>query len=188
MFGIPGLHSVPYGFDVVGEEEEEGGGGGEEEEEKIGTTDRVDRDEDSTNNATVDPTNSNRTNNHFCIEGTVAHMLCRIDQILQQQHCNDNKTHTATSIDAVDMTDNDHYLVSATIIDAFVREDYFDVETKQFCARSCSADHKNQTAPTGTSIRTNTSTTNTKHPPQPPPPFLTFLGSQTFGYVVSQGR
>eukprot|EP00529_Nitzschia_sp_RCC80_P001929 CAMPEP_0113501366 /NCGR_PEP_ID=MMETSP0014_2-20120614/32913_1 /TAXON_ID=2857 /ORGANISM="Nitzschia sp." /LENGTH=238 /DNA_ID=CAMNT_0000395943 /DNA_START=1 /DNA_END=713 /DNA_ORIENTATION=- /assembly_acc=CAM_ASM_000159 len=148
-FGIPGLHSVPFGC-------------GEEEGEKILNGDLVD--EDSTTATSSDPTNSNRANNNFCIKGTVAHILCRIDTILQQQHDNDN-SHTATSID-IDVIDDDHYLVSATIVDAYVRKDYFDVETNQFCSRGHRTSHNHRTGPT------TTTTTNTTDP-QPPPPFLT---------------
>jgi type II secretory pathway pseudopilin PulG len=105
------------------------------------------------------------TSNVFCVEGTVAHMLCRVDTVLQQPQQDEgdddddketNNDNTGNSVNNV--VDDEHYLVSATIVDAYVQNDYFDTSTNQFCPRP--------------------------HGCRPTPPFLSFLGSQTFGYVV----
>ena len=73
----------------------------------------------------------------FAVRGTVAHMECKVHQML----------------DDPDLVDADHYLVSAEITKAYVRSTHWNA-------------HKNQFQPQGDAA-----------------PFLSFLGSQTFGHV-----
>jgi flavin reductase (DIM6/NTAB) family NADH-FMN oxidoreductase RutF len=72
----------------------------------------------------------------FCIQGTVAHLHCRIYSLTK------------------DLVDQDHTLILAEVIDAFCHADYWDSAKKVFRPKSGA------------------------------PPYLTFLGSQTFGHVV----
>jgi len=112
---------------------------------------------------------------HFCIKGTVAHLLCQVDFVLNEEDektsccdseekANDgegdriqdyegdkNATSTGSKLGLVD---DEHYLISATVIDAYCREDYWDSK-------------KNMFRPRDTTVK----------------PYLTFLGSQSFGYV-----
>ena len=81
---------------------------------------------------------------YFAINGTVAHMRCRTISVMTGNE-NDN-----------DFIDNEHYLVSAEIIDAYVHPNYWDEKKHQF-------------RPLSENV----------------PPYLTFYGAQTFGYVVS---
>lgn len=76
----------------------------------------------------------------FAIQGTVAHLLCRI-------------IHVA---DGTDWIDADHHVIFATVSRAYVQSAYW-----------------------------NTSKT-TFQPSHGYPPYLTFFGSQTFGYVVPE--
>jgi flavin reductase (DIM6/NTAB) family NADH-FMN oxidoreductase RutF len=86
-------------------------------------------------------TNNASNKDIFCVEGTIAHIYCKIDEVFDGGGA---------------IVDDEHYLVAATIVDAYVRNDYFDTTKNLFC------------------------------PCEGADPFLTFLGSQTFGYVSAQ--
>ena len=77
----------------------------------------------------------------FAIHGTVAHLHCRTSGIMNSDQ------------------NQQHFLVSAKIVDAYVERSYWDVEKQLFC-------------------------------PQKPNvlPYLTFFGSQTFGYVTAPAK
>lgn len=79
-------------------------------------------------------------NGSFAINGTCAHMHCR--------------TYAVVDEPATGIIDEDHHLVMAEIIDAYVDELYWDATKKQFRPTTEDA-----------------------------PPYLTFFGAQTFGYV-----
>jgi flavin reductase (DIM6/NTAB) family NADH-FMN oxidoreductase RutF len=79
-------------------------------------------------------------NGSFAINGTCAHMHCRTFAVVDEP--------------ATGIIDEDHHLVMAEIIDAYVDELYWDATKKQF-------------RPTSEDV----------------PPYLTFFGAQTFGYV-----
>jgi flavin reductase (DIM6/NTAB) family NADH-FMN oxidoreductase RutF len=76
----------------------------------------------------------------FAIQGTVAHLHCRVEKVLEH------------------VTDDDHYLITAKVLDAYCQSNYWD-------------SHKNIFRPS-----------------QESKPYLSFLGSQTFGYVVTEDR
>ena len=59
--------------------------------------------------------------------------------------------------------DDDHYLIVAQVTDAYVRKDYWNEGKSQFQPMKYEEDGKDKF----------------------PPPYLTFFGSQTFGYVVT---
>jgi hypothetical protein len=121
-------------------------------------------------------TNDARSNSvrPFCIEGSVAHLLCRIDCVLpnMQDEVNGRSkqdesgglheqarwTGQTNNIDRQKNTiiDDEHYLISATVVDAYCRREYWD-------------DKKCVFRPQDDSTK----------------PYLTFLGSQTFGYVTT---
>lgn len=97
---------------------------------------------------------------HFCIHGTVAHLLCTVDTIWSQ----DEKEGTnrvelnnvgSTYIDSGEIVDSEHYLISSTVIDAYCHEDYWDTTKRIF--RPLHQDTK---------------------------PYLTFFGSQSFGHIT----
>ena len=77
--------------------------------------------------------------NYFAVDGTVAHLQCRVNCMI-----NENT-----------LVDDDHFLVSGEISRAFVHASYWDSTKKLF------------------------------RPIDQSPPYLTFFGSQTFGYVVT---
>mmetsp|Transcript_17286 Transcript_17286/g.21280 ORF Transcript_17286/g.21280 Transcript_17286/m.21280 type:complete len:95 (+) Transcript_17286:48-332(+) len=80
--------------------------------------------------------------NSFFVKGAVAHMVCTVTRVLE--------------------SDDDHYLLWATIIQSYVHRDYWD--GKNFIMSKNDND--------GNRIL---------------PPYLTFLGSQRFAYVMPQG-
>ena len=78
-------------------------------------------------------------------------MLCQVDDVMGVcQDANVNATPNTTA----SLVDDEHYLVSATVVDAYCHGDYWDKEKNLFRPSTTSA-----------------------------PPYLTFFGSQTFGYV-----
>jgi len=99
----------------------------------------------------------------FAIKGTVAHLRCRaysvignpssdnLDATIEKAYCA-NSTQPAV--------DDDHLLIMAEVIDAYVHPSYWDPNKMLFRPL-------------------------TKEREQTVPPYLTFFGSQTFGYVVS---
>ena len=76
----------------------------------------------------------------FCIKGTVAHLVCRVDSILEE-----------------DGPDDEHVLLLASVLDAYCHKDYWDGQKMLF-------------RPAREGV----------------PPYLTFFGSQQFGYVQSE--
>ena len=94
-------------------------------------------------------------NDLFGIRGTIAHLKCKINCII------DNNGGKNECMDT-GMVDDDHYLISADVTDAYVKEDYWNEKKKVFqpCRRE-GGGHQHS-----------------------PPPYLTFFGSQSFGYVL----
>ena len=92
----------------------------------------------------------------FGIMGTVAHIKCRVNGIVEE---------TNTIDPGGDGLDEDHHLILAEVTNAHVKKDYWDEKKKQFrpIAQKC-GDNEAQLHP---------------------PPYLTFFGSQSFGYVVT---
>jgi flavin reductase (DIM6/NTAB) family NADH-FMN oxidoreductase RutF len=107
---------------------------------------------------------SSHANSHSCfaIQGTVAQLVCRVYRVMSSSPLPSSSDATnealpSTEADNSDtIIDDDHDLFLAEVIRARVRPDYFDVTHNLF--------------------RPTTEDT---------PPYLTFFGSQTFGYVVS---
>ena len=85
----------------------------------------------------------------FAIRGTVAHLKCKTYGIVG-------------GIDG-DAIDDEHHLILAEVVDAYVQSDYWNEEKKQFQPMKQSSG-------------------------ETPPPYMKFLGSQTFGYVVCDGN
>jgi flavin reductase (DIM6/NTAB) family NADH-FMN oxidoreductase RutF len=73
----------------------------------------------------------------FCIDGTVAHLVCRVTRIHDDEH---------------------HLLIRAQVERAYVQSSYWDGDKNLF------------------------------RPSQDTPPYLTFFGSQVFGYVVTEDQ
>lgn len=97
----------------------------------------------------------------FVVQGTVAHLICRAYQIFP--HTSEIEDKSATSrVGAADNNgdspciDSEHILVLAEVTQAYVHSKYWDSKKKLF------------------------------RPVPGVPPYLTFFGSQTFGYVVSE--
>ncbi|KAL3910454.1 MAG: hypothetical protein SGARI_002117 [Bacillariaceae sp.] len=125
--GIPGLRQAPFGS-------------------------FLDETKSSLSSATTTSGNDNATgpSDSFCIAGTVAHMLCQVNCIIGlDQVANESAADATTRL-----VDDAHYLVSATVVDAYCHSDYWNKEKNLFrpIDASCS-------------------------------PYLTFFGAQTFGYV-----
>lgn len=76
----------------------------------------------------------------FAIQGTVAHLQCQVEKVLEH------------------VIDDDHYLITAKVMDAYCQSDYWDTNKNIF------------------------------RPNQESKPYLSFFGSQTFGYVVPEER
>ena len=90
----------------------------------------------------------------FAIKGTVAHLKC----IIYDVPSFNNKEQQL-------LIDDEHNLIMAEVVEAYVRNDYWNQDKKQFCPQiqptlHCRSDGF-----------------------YCPPPYLTFFGSQTFGYV-----
>jgi flavin reductase (DIM6/NTAB) family NADH-FMN oxidoreductase RutF len=83
----------------------------------------------------------------FAVAGTVCHMVCRVQQIL------DGVVHDN------DSSDSDHLLVLAVIEHAYVDVNYWDTNKNLFRPMECNGTF--------------------------PPPYLSFFGSQTFGYTTN---
>jgi len=92
----------------------------------------------------------------FGIMGTVAHIKCRVNGIVEE---------TNTTDPGGNGLDEDHHLILAEVTNAYIKKDYWDETKKQFrpIGQKCGDDEAQV------------------HPP----PYLTFFGSQTFGYVVN---
>ena len=103
---------------------------------------------------------------HFAIKGTVAHIKCRTYAVIGSPPVTKTSTgKEATGLDEssydhhdiqAPVIDDDHLLIMAEITDAYVHRSYWD--TKKLIFR-----------PLGGDV----------------PPYLTFFGSQTFGYMTS---
>eukprot|EP00551_Chaetoceros_affinis_P011600 CAMPEP_0203664306 /NCGR_PEP_ID=MMETSP0090-20130426/1738_1 /ASSEMBLY_ACC=CAM_ASM_001088 /TAXON_ID=426623 /ORGANISM="Chaetoceros affinis, Strain CCMP159" /LENGTH=360 /DNA_ID=CAMNT_0050527507 /DNA_START=241 /DNA_END=1323 /DNA_ORIENTATION=- len=101
----------------------------------------------------------------FAIKGTVAHLKCKVHSIPfldENKDDKDNDTRGAAIID------DDHYLIVCDILEAFILSDYWDVTKKRFIPM------KQQQHKDSGSISESGSV---------PPPYLTFFGSQSFGYI-----
>ena len=100
---------------------------------------------------------SHANNSHcFAIQGTVAQMVCRVYRVMSSSP-DPNEPLSSVQTDGTDsIIDDEHDLFLAEVVRARVRPAYFDVTKNLF--RPATADT---------------------------PPYLTFFGSQTFGYVVS---
>eukprot|EP00804_Cyclotella_cryptica_P018653 CCRYP_007160-RA/>CCRYP_007160-RA protein AED:0.46 eAED:0.46 QI:0/-1/0/1/-1/1/1/0/190 len=106
----------------------------------------------------------------FVIRGTVAHLRCRTYAVvgtpsLEAQSKNEKANHCAAQLLAID---KDHLLIMAEVLDAAVHPLYWDKKKSLFRpqskSESCSAMETEENEV---------------------PPYLTFFGSQTFGYVTS---
>lgn len=75
----------------------------------------------------------------FAIQGTVAHLVCKVDNILDPES---------------KFIDDQHYLIMADILEAYVAKEYWDTKRKVF------------------------------RPSEMSSPYLTFFGSQLLGYVT----
>jgi flavin reductase (DIM6/NTAB) family NADH-FMN oxidoreductase RutF len=130
-----------------------------------------DPDHHQTANSGMDSNNhgndSSHANSHshscFAIQGTVAQLVCRVYRVMSSSPLsvsldptNEALPSTETDNSDTSIIDDDHDLFLAEVIRARVRPDYFDVTHNLF--RPATADTL---------------------------PYLTFFGSQTFGYVVS---
>ncbi|KAG7367567.1 hypothetical protein IV203_030238 [Nitzschia inconspicua] len=94
----------------------------------------------------------------FCVEGTVAHLLCVVDQVLGvAEHSGNENAGGDDAASQVPVVDQDHFLVSGTVVDAYCQAGYWDQAKKLFRPRDPSIS-----------------------------PYLKFLGSQSFGYVTSK--
>jgi hypothetical protein len=104
----------------------------------------------------------------FAIQGTVAHLRCRTYAVIGPPRSSGNldatnfeNTSNNTNCSTQPLIDDDHLLIMGEVIDAYVHPSYWD--PKKLLFRPIK-DEGEQTVP---------------------PPYLTFFGSQTFGYVVS---
>ena len=98
----------------------------------------------------------------FAVKGTVAHMRCRVCALLgpNSSDNHDDATKNDSSADTgQSVADEDHLLIMAEVVDAYVHSSYWDSTKLLFRPMS-------------------------KEGGQTVPPYLTFFGSQTFGYVV----
>lgn len=94
----------------------------------------------------------------FAIKGTIAHLKCRVYAMIGPSSTNDVTNETASDAmieNAQPAIDNDHLLIMAEVVDAYVHRSYWDPNKLLFRPMT------------------------TMHPP-----YLTFFGSQSFGYVV----
>jgi flavin reductase (DIM6/NTAB) family NADH-FMN oxidoreductase RutF len=105
--------------------------------------------------------NTASTNDHcFAIQGTVAQLVCRVYRIMPSSSSSSpsgSDLNETSSTQTGSIIDDDHDLILAEVVRARVRPAYFDISKNLF--RPATPDT---------------------------PPYLTFFGSQTFGYVVSQ--
>lgn len=91
----------------------------------------------------------------FAIKGTVAHLKCAIHHIASEHE---------------KFVDNEHNLIIADVIEAYVHCDYWDGTKNQFFPQQRGGSDNETTRPSSSSL---------------PPPYLTFFGSQKFGYVAT---
>ena len=99
----------------------------------------------------------------FAIKGTVAHLRCRVYALLGPQSSDNldatNEKESGANASMRPAVDEDHLLIMAQVVDAYVHSSYWDPNKLLFRP-----------------VR--------KEGDQTVPPYLTFFGSQTFGYVV----
>lgn len=124
------------------------------------------------------PASSKFTSPLFYIDGTVAYMTCQVVHIFDEHH------------------NPDHYMVLGQIHSAQVLSTYWDVQKNIFRPMNTII-HNNKTNPNETTATTAnhnnatttattaTSTSQNRDSHRPVPPYLTFFGAQTFGYVVT---
>jgi hypothetical protein len=100
---------------------------------------------------------SSRQTSLFAITGTVAHLKCRTYGVIGSQILSDERLYnTDDDKTSPPIIDHNHLLVMAEVLDAHVHPLYWDEKKLIFCPISVEV-----------------------------PPYLTFLGSQTFGYVTT---
>jgi flavin reductase (DIM6/NTAB) family NADH-FMN oxidoreductase RutF len=104
----------------------------------------------------------------FAIQGTVAHLHCRTYAVIGTDSSSDaelNENDNSENKSTLSFTiDDDHLLIMAEVIDAYVHSSYWDEKKLLFCPRvKVGSDNKEDGVP----------------------PYLTFYGSQMFGYVTS---
>mmetsp|Transcript_16093 Transcript_16093/g.39413 ORF Transcript_16093/g.39413 Transcript_16093/m.39413 type:complete len:391 (+) Transcript_16093:45-1217(+) len=135
----------------------------------------------------------------FVIEGTVAHMKCQIQSLLlkhpkstksdhrhQSMHCDDSIDKGESSNEQDQTQEQMHYVFLAKLVDAYCQEQYWDSNKSLFCAKEevkgrpngVNADQGGESETTKPSQSHSGSSLSTV------PPYLTFLGSQTFGQVL----
>ena len=107
-----------------------------------------------------------RESDLFAIKGTVAHLRCRVYALLGPQFSDNldatnKKKESSANTSTQPTIDDDHFLIMAEVLDAYVNSSYWD----------------------STKLLFRPMTTKTEGE-QTVPPYLTFFGSQTLGYVV----
>lgn len=97
----------------------------------------------------------------LAIKGTVAHLRCRTYAVIGP-HPSDSLGEMSNNANSTKRPsiDDDHLLIMAEVTDAYVHPSYWDPTKLLFCPRQIKGEEKVS-------------------------PYLTFFGSQTFGYVVS---
>ena len=99
----------------------------------------------------------------FAIKGTIAHLRCRVYALLGPQSSDNhdaiNKNDSSANTSMQPAVDEDHLLIMAEVVDAYVHSSYWDSNKLLFRPMPKAGE-------------------------QTVPPYLTFFGSQTFGYVV----
>lgn len=97
----------------------------------------------------------------FAIKGTVAHLRCRTYAVIGP-HPSDNLGEMSNNANSTKRPsiDDDHLLIMAEVIDAYVHPSYWNPTKLLFCPQQREGEEAVS-------------------------PYLTFFGSQTFGYVVS---
>lgn len=100
----------------------------------------------------------------FAIKGTVAHLRCRVYALLGSQFSDNldatnEKKESSANTSTQPTIDDDHLLIMAEVFDAYVNSSYWDSTKLLFRPMTTEGE-------------------------QTVPPYMTFFGSQTFGYVV----
>jgi len=130
------------------------------------------------------------SNSLFAIHGTVAHLRCRTYSVIgtslqsrmEKSDCGDD----GNEDDPAGIIDDDHLLVMAEVIDAFVHPSYWNSEKLLFQPRGDLSDGEFLDAPDDTGKTANKRDESYTRMQRCVPPYLTFYGSQEFGYVVTK--
>ena len=151
--GIPGLRAIPFGGSTTSGSGTNSGCSRSIQNQLLLTNDAT------TRTATTDSADC------FVIDGTVAHLKCRVVPNLPSSSSSSSSQVASQSAELL-MLDKNHYLVVGEIVDAYVKKSYWDSSKKLFRPMASTSSCNNQKT-------------------QSPPPYLTFFGSQTFGFIVN---